>query len=69
MGHPVFTSLMSGGIGWQIGAESTGFVPVFKTPRSIEGIMKGQYTLGAEARVVAVRRRRAHTPGKRQSPD
>jgi lipid-binding SYLF domain-containing protein len=46
--NPVFITLKSGSIGWQIGAESTDFVLVFKTPRSIEGIMKGQYTLGAE---------------------
>ena len=47
--NPVFITLMSGSIGWQIGAESTDFVVVFKTPRSIEGIMKGKYTLGADA--------------------
>ena len=52
-GNPVFITLMSGSIGWQIGAESTDFVIVFKTPRSIEGIMKGQYTLGAEAAAAA----------------
>ncbi|PJB30772.1 MAG: hypothetical protein CO109_13555, partial [Deltaproteobacteria bacterium CG_4_9_14_3_um_filter_65_9] len=46
--NPVFISLTSGSIGWQIGAESTDFVLVFKTPRSIEGIMKGKYTLGAD---------------------
>jgi len=51
--NPVFITLMSGSIGWQIGAESTDFVIVFKTPRSIEGIMKGQYTLGAEAAAAA----------------
>jgi lipid-binding SYLF domain-containing protein len=51
--NPVFVTLMSGSIGWQIGAESTDFVIVFKTPRSIEGIMKGQYTLGAEAAAAA----------------
>lgn len=51
--NPVFISLTSGSIGWQIGAESTDFVIVFKTPRSIEGIMKGQYTLGAEAAAAA----------------
>ncbi|MGE5284783.1 MAG: lipid-binding SYLF domain-containing protein [Actinomycetota bacterium] len=51
--NPVFISLMSGSIGWQIGAESTDFVLVFKTPRSIEGIMKGKYTLGADAGVAA----------------
>jgi lipid-binding SYLF domain-containing protein len=51
--NPVFITLMSGSIGWQIGAESTDFVLVFKTPRSIEGIMKGKYTLGADAAVAA----------------
>ena len=51
--NPVFITLMSGSIGWQIGAESTDFVIVFKTPRSIEGIMKGKYTLGADAAVAA----------------
>ena len=50
---PVFITLMSGSIGWQIGAESTDFVVVFKTPRSVEGIMKGKYTLGADAGVAA----------------
>jgi lipid-binding SYLF domain-containing protein len=51
--NPVFITLMSGSIGWQIGAESTDFVVVFKTPRSVEGIMKGKYTLGADAGVAA----------------
>jgi len=51
--NPVFISLMSGSVGWQIGAESTDFVLVFKTPRSVEGIMKGKYTLGADAAVAA----------------
>ncbi len=50
---PVFVSLMSGSVGWQIGAESTDFVIVFKTRKSIEGIMKGKYTLGADAGVAA----------------
>ena len=51
--NPVFIILKSGSIGWQIGAESTDFVLVFKTPRSVEGIMQGQYTLGAEAAAAA----------------
>ena len=51
--NPVFITLKSGSIGWQIGAESTDFVIVFKTPRSVEGIMKGQYPLGAEAAAAA----------------
>jgi lipid-binding SYLF domain-containing protein len=51
--NPVFISLMSGSVGWQIGAESTDFIVVFKTHRSIDGIMKGKYTLGADAGVAA----------------
>ncbi len=51
--EPVFVSLMSGSLGWQIGAESTDFVIVFKTRRSVDGIMKGKYTLGADAGVAA----------------
>lgn len=50
---PVFVTLMSGSVGWQIGAESTDFVVVFKTPRSVDGILKGKYTLGADAGVAA----------------
>ncbi len=50
---PVFVTLASGSVGWQIGAESTDFVLVFKTRRSVDGIMKGKYTLGADAAVAA----------------
>lgn len=51
--NPVFVTLMSGSVGWQIGAQATDFVIVFKTPRSIDGIVKGKYTLGADAAVAA----------------
>jgi len=51
--NPIFVSLMSGSVGWQIGAQSTDFVIVFKTRKSIEGILKGKYTLGADAAVAA----------------
>lgn len=51
--NPVFVTLMSGSVGWQIGAQSTDFVIVFKTRRSIEGILNGKYTLGADAAVAA----------------
>jgi len=51
--NPIFVTLMSGSVGWQIGAQSTDFVIVFKTRKSIEGILKGKYTLGADAAVAA----------------
>ena len=51
--EPVFVTLASGSVGWQIGAESTDFILVFKDRKSIDGIMNGKYTLGADAAVAA----------------
>jgi len=50
---PVFVSLAGGSVGWQIGAESTDVVLVFKSRKSIDGIMKGKFTLGADASIAA----------------
>lgn len=51
--QPAFVSLAGGGIGWQIGAQSTDIILVFKSRRSVDGIMKGKFTLGADAAVAA----------------
>ncbi len=51
--RPVFVTLTSGSVGWQIGAESTDFVLVFKTRKSIDGVLNGKFTLGADAAVAA----------------
>jgi lipid-binding SYLF domain-containing protein len=50
---PSFITLYGGSVGWQIGASSTDIILVFKTARSVEGIMHGKYTLGADAAVAA----------------
>ncbi|MGO9445049.1 MAG: lipid-binding SYLF domain-containing protein [Thiobacillaceae bacterium] len=50
---PLFVTLAAGSLGWQIGAQSTDVVLVFKTPKSVEGIVKGTFTLGADAAVAA----------------
>lgn len=50
---PVFISLTGGSFGWQIGAQSTDVILVFKTARSIQGILNGKFTLGADAAVAA----------------
>jgi lipid-binding SYLF domain-containing protein len=50
---PSFVSLGSGSFGWQIGAESTDVILVFKSRKSIEGIRRGKFTLGADASVAA----------------
>ncbi len=50
---PVFIKLAAGSFGWQIGAQSTDVVLVFKTRRSVEGIVRGTFKLGADAAVAA----------------
>jgi lipid-binding SYLF domain-containing protein len=50
---PVFVTLAGGSIGYQIGAEATDFVIVFKNRKGIEEISKGKFTLGAGASVAA----------------
>ena len=50
---PVFVTLAGGSLGYQIGAQATDFVIVFKNRKGIEGITKGKFTLGADASVAA----------------
>lgn len=50
---PSFISLTGGSIGWQIGAQASDVVLVFKTQRSVEGLLEGKFTLGADAAVAA----------------
>lgn len=52
-GPPVFITLSGGSIGYQIGAQSIDVILVFKTPRSVENLMDGKFTLGADAAVAA----------------
>ncbi len=51
--NPVFITLAGGSIGWQIGVESIDIILVFRTLRSTEGVIKGKFTLGADASVAA----------------
>jgi lipid-binding SYLF domain-containing protein len=50
---PVFVSLTGGSVGWQVGATSTDIILVFKNKRGVEGLLKGKFTLGADAAVAA----------------
>ena len=50
---PCFVSLAGGSVGYQIGAQSTDVILVFKSRRSIDGIIRGKYTIGADAAVAA----------------
>lgn len=51
--NPVFISLTGGSFGWQIGAQSTDIILVFKTRRSVDDLSDGKLTLGADAAVAA----------------
>lgn len=50
---PTFISVTGGSIGFQAGVQSSDIVLVFKTRRSVEGIMDGKFTLGGDASVAA----------------
>jgi len=51
--NPAFISLTGGSVGWQIGAQSTDVILVFKTRKGVDGIENGRLTLGADASVAA----------------
>jgi lipid-binding SYLF domain-containing protein len=46
-------TLAGGSIGWQIGAQSTDIILVFKTSRGVENLASGKITLGADAAIAA----------------
>ena len=50
---PQFVTLTGGSIGWQAGIQGTDVVLVFMTPRSVEGLLNGKFTIGADASVAA----------------
>lgn len=51
--NPSFVTLTGGSLGFQIGAQSTDVILVFKSQRSVDGIVRGKFTLGADAAVAA----------------
>ncbi|MBS0014015.1 MAG: lipid-binding SYLF domain-containing protein [Desulfobacterales bacterium] len=51
--NPFFIKLYGGSIGWQIGAQSTDLVLVFKSRKAIDQIKNGRFTVGADASVAA----------------
>ena len=51
--NPAFITLTGGSFGWQIGADSTDVILVFKTRKGVDGIANGKLTLGANASVAA----------------
>ena len=51
--NPAFVVLTGGSFGWQVGAQSTDIILVFKTREGVESIANGKLTLGADASVAA----------------
>ena len=51
--NPAFITMTGGSIGWQVGAQSTDAILVFRTRRGVENIANGKLTLGADASVAA----------------
>jgi lipid-binding SYLF domain-containing protein len=51
--NPVFVNLTGGSFGFQVGVQSTDVVLVFTSRQSVEGIVGGKVTLGADASVAA----------------
>jgi lipid-binding SYLF domain-containing protein len=51
--NPAFITLTGGSIGWQVGAQSTDIILVFKTRKGVDNISNGKLTLGADASIAA----------------
>lgn len=50
---PQFVSLTGGSVGFQIGVQATDVILVFKSKKSVEGLLKGKFTIGADAAAAA----------------
>ncbi len=50
---PVFLTLTGGNIGWQAGLQASDLILVFKSPQSVQGILAGKLTIGADAAAAA----------------
>ena len=50
---PQFVSLTGGSVGWQLGIQSTDVILVFKSRKSIDGLMNGKMTIGVDVAAAA----------------
>src|SRR5262245_38644959 len=50
---PMLVTISGCSICWQVGAQATDFVLVFKTQKSVDGLLRGKFTLGADAAIAA----------------
>jgi SH3 domain-containing YSC84-like protein 1 len=52
-GPPSFITLTGGSFGWQLGIQATDVILVFKNRKSVQTLLSGKLTLGADASVTA----------------
>ncbi|MBN8626343.1 MAG: lipid-binding SYLF domain-containing protein [Planctomycetes bacterium] len=50
---PQFVTITGGSIGWQAGLQATDLVLVFKTKKSVTGLLSGKFTVGVDATAAA----------------
>lgn len=50
---PIFLTLTGGNIGWQAGVQATDVVLVYRTQRSVESLLSGKLTIGADVAAAA----------------
>ena len=50
---PQFVTITGGSIGWQAGLQATDLILVFKTARSVQGLLNGKFTIGVDAAAAA----------------
>jgi lipid-binding SYLF domain-containing protein len=50
---PQFVTLTGGSVGWQAGIQGTDVILVFMTPKSVQGLLNGKFTIGADASAAA----------------
>lgn len=50
---PLFVTLTGGSVGWQAGIQATDVILVFKTRTSVDAVLRGKLTLGADASIAA----------------
>jgi lipid-binding SYLF domain-containing protein len=50
---PVFITVTGGSVGWQAGLQATDVVVVFRNRRGVDGLLRGKFTIGADAAVAA----------------
>jgi lipid-binding SYLF domain-containing protein len=50
---PQFVVLTGGSVGFQAGIQATDVILVFRTKKSVDGLLRGKFTIGADASVAA----------------